>query len=499
VLSMTEAQYIKELYEVQGVSLREIAKRTRRDFRTVQKYAYREDWNPPVKLKMEPTDYPVLGKYIPVVNEWIEQDEKEPRKQRHTVSKIYSRLQKEHGYAGSYSSVRRYVALKREQMKKFREGFLPLEHPPGRAQVDFGKFKYYDALGIPQKGYALIVSFPNSNAGWMQVYQSENQECLLTGLKRIFYHIGGVPTRVLCDNMATAVAKILKGKERVVSDGFMRFMLHHRFAADFCNPASGNEKGNVENKVGYTRRNMLVPVPTITDWEGFNAKLLKLCDEDMNRHHYERDVLIGELWEDEKKHLLSLPEYEYEVFRYEAFSVDKQGFITIDTVRYSLSPEMNGKTVQAKIFFNKIEAYYDRQLIKTFVRSYEKGGEVCDWREYIPTLMKKPGAIEHTRFFRQMPKLWQEYLQMSDSRERKSALTVLSEIVSDGNDELCDEALALAYENGRADPDSVRQCYLLIAKPEDYPRPLELSTEPPPLNYQPDLSVYDGLMRGVAK
>jgi transposase len=114
--------------------------------------------------------------------------------------------------------------------------------------------------------------------------------------------------------MTTAVAQVLEGAERVITDGFYRFMLHHRFKADFCNPGKGNEKGNVENKVGYTRRNMLVPVPVITDFDAFNEELLRLCDEDHEREHYERGVLIRELWEKERKHLLTLPEYEYEVF-----------------------------------------------------------------------------------------------------------------------------------------------------------------------------------------
>jgi len=402
------------------------------------------------------------------------------------------------GCKGSYGSVKRYVAVKKTEMKNYRESFLPLARPPGHAQVDFGKFKYYDTLERDRKGYALIVSFPNSNAGWLQVFQSENQECLLTGLKRIFYHICGVPTRLRCDNMTTAVAQVLEGTERVIADGFYRFMLHHRFGADFCNPAKGNEKGNVENKVGYTRRNMLVPVPIITDFDTFNAELLRRCDEDHEREHYEHSALISELWEEEKQQLLALPEYEYEVFRYESLPVNKSGFVTVDTGKYGLSPELHGKTVQAKIYFDKIEVFYDHSLLKTFRRSYEKNSEDCDWKDYLPSLVKKPGATEHTRFFNQMPKLWQEYLKSVKGNERKSALLLLSEIVEEGNEELCDDALELAHEYGRLDSDNIRQCYLLISKPENYPQPLKLISDAPLLNYHPDLSIYDGLMAGGA-
>jgi len=494
---MAKIEYIKDLYENEGLSLREIARQTKKDFRTVQKYAYQNDWNPAVKLKMEPEDYPVLGEYIPTINEWLEGDEREPRKQRHTISRVHKRLQKEHGYKGSYSSVKRYYNRKKDELKKRKESFLPLAHPPGNAQADFGDFKYYDGYGREREGHALVVAFPHSNTGWIQVYQSENQECLLTGLKRIFYHIGGVPIRLRCDNMSTAVTEILEGAERVITDGFYRFMLHHRFKVDFCNPSKGNEKGSVENKVGYTRRNMLVPVPVITDFDTFNEELLRLCDEDHGREHYEQDEQLNELWENEKKHLLTLPEYEYEVFSYESLKVDNYGFIRIDTTKYGLPPEMLNKVVQAKIYFDKIDVYYERSLLKSFRRSYEKNGEDTDWKDYLPALVKKPGATEHTRFFNQMPKLWQEYLKSVKGKERKSALMLLSEIVADGNEALCDEALELAGEYGKLDSDNIRQCYLFIAKPENHPKPLELSTEPPLLNYQPDLSVYDNLTGGA--
>ncbi len=336
MLVMAQVEYIKHLYEEEGKSLREIAKTLHMNFRTVQKYAYRNDWSPPVTPNTNPVDYPVLGNYIPTINEWLEQDEREPRKQRHTITRIYNRFQKEQGYSGSYSSVKQYVNRKKDQMQKYKESYLPLAHPPGQAQTDFGEFKYYDSLGLGHEGHALIVSFPYANTGWMQVFPSENQECLLTGLKRIFYHIGGVPVRLRCDNMTTAVAQVQKGTERVITDGFYRFMLHHRFKSDFCNPGKGNEKGNVENKVGYTRRNMLVPVPVIEDFEAYNEELLRRCDEDHEREHYERGERIGELWEDEKSRLLTLPEYEYEVFRYESLRTDKCGFIKVETVKYGL-------------------------------------------------------------------------------------------------------------------------------------------------------------------
>jgi transposase len=493
---MAKQQYIKHLFENEEVSLREIARLTKVSQQTAQKYAYKEKWDDDHLPNCKPERYPVLCDYIAIIDEWLENDKREPRKQRHTVTRIFNRLKAEHGFQGSYSSVKKYVRKKKFMMKTVAEGYLPLAQPPAHAQVDFGDFKYYDSSGADYEGHALIVSFPYSNSGWMQVFPSENQECLLEGLKRIFYHIGGVPIRVRCDNMTTAVAQVLKGTERVLSDGFTRFMLQHRFGADFCNPNSGNEKGNVENKVGYTRRNMLVPVPVIDDFEAFNKELLARCDADHDREHYRHGDTLEDLWEQEKKRLLTLPEYEYEVFRYESVSVGNTGFVAVDKKQYGLSPELYGKVVQAKVYFDKIQFFYDHQLLTTYDRIYHKK-EVSDWKQYLPTLMQKPGAVEHTRFFNQMPKLWQEHLRNSKGNERKSALLLLSEMVRDGNEALCDDALELAGEYGRLDNDSIRQCYYLIAKPENRPVSMKLTSNPPLLDYTPDLTVYDVLTTGV--
>ena len=497
MLRMAQINHIKDLYENEDLSLREISRKTGHSFKTVQKYAYQSDWSEDNLPNTEPQGYPVLGDFIPVIDEWLEDDRKIPRKQRHTVWRIFCRLRDEHSFSGSYSSVKRYVRKRQFVMNSPNGGYLPLEHALGSGQVDFGEHIYYDGAGQQQNGYALTISFPNSNKGYTQTYPSQNQECLLEGMKRVFEHIGGVPPRLRFDNMSTAVVQVLKGTERVLTDGFIRFMLHYRFQAEFCNPASGNEKGNVENKVGYSRRNAFVPVPTIISFKDFNESLWEWCEKDAKRLHYKKKELIQKLWKDDEANLLSLPEYPFPVFRYASLTVSKNGFATIETNKYGLSPALSGETVQAKIFFDHVEFFHDHRPVGSYTRSYKKGDEVYDWTQYVSVLCKKPGATLHTRFFRQMPQQWQSLLEQASGKERKNALQLLSEIVSDGNVSLCDDALELAGENGRTDVDSLRQCYYMIAKKEYRPNPLKLSASPV-LNYNPNLSVYDGLMGGDA-
>lgn len=489
---MNEKCRIKQMYENEGKNLLEICKETGFNYRTVQKYAYEENWNEEEKSKVKSMSK--LEKYIPTINEWLERDRKMPRKQRHTTKRIHSRLCEEKGFTGSYSLVQKYVRGKKREIEK---QFLPLEHPAGEGQVDFGEFHYKDEKEEEQKGYFLAVSFPYSNKGYVQAFRGQNQECLLEGMKRIFEYVEGVPTKLRFDNMSTAVAQIKKDGERVLTDGFRRFMLHYRFEAQFCNPASGNEKGNVENKVGYIRRNVFVPMPTIKNFDEFNEKLLEWCEKDARRDHYLQKIPIEEMWQADKKELLKLPEYPFSVFRYETLVTDKTGFAKIDTNKYGLPPIFSGEKVQAKIFCERVEFFYDHKKIGEFQRQYGKNKEIFDWKHYIPLLCKKPRATNYVKFFKKMPQMWQNYLSSSEEQERKSALQLLKEIVNDGNEKLCDDTIILAKETGKTDAESLRQCYYLISKREFHPKPLDLSSLPvPSVKISPSLKVYDVLTGG---
>lgn len=122
MLKMAQQQYIKHLYEVEERSLNEIAEMTGFNFRTVQKYAYQDNWSVDDLPDVEPGSYPVLGDFIPVIDLWLGEDRKIPRKQRHTVWRIYNRLRDECGFTGSYSSVKRYVRKKKYCTRRSKNG-----------------------------------------------------------------------------------------------------------------------------------------------------------------------------------------------------------------------------------------------------------------------------------------------------------------------------------------------------------------------------------------
>ncbi|MHB9010476.1 MAG: transposase [Carboxydocellales bacterium] len=209
---MDQINYITAIREFEGLSLREITRRTGFHYKTVKKYVDMEDWN--LNLKEDIPRESQLDPLKPTIDSWLENDLKMPRKQRHTALRVYNRLKSEHPRELNVKqrTVTRYVAWKKKELyRSASDCAIHGTHPFGEAQVDFGEVYYYNKDDSLKKCYELVMSFPASNGAYVQLCPSQNQECLLEGMQKIFEHMGGVPTRILFDNMSAAVAKVLPG------------------------------------------------------------------------------------------------------------------------------------------------------------------------------------------------------------------------------------------------------------------------------------------------
>jgi len=342
VLGMERQKYLSNLRQFEGLSLCEIAERSGHDFRTVKKYADKEDWNEGYKARKERVS--LLEPLKAVIDEWIREDLKRSRKNRRTGTKIYNDLAKhaEHSklLAVGKQTVINYVSRRKKELcKKTYDTAMFGLHAMCEAQVDFGDILVMKDNGAEEEWHELVVSFPWSNAGFIQVCRFETKECLVEALQRVFAFIGGVPLRILFDNMSSAVVHIEEHGKRTLTEMFMRFTMHHRFKAEFCNPDSPQEKGNVENKVGYLRRNYLLPPPVIEDLDAFNKNLLAECMADLQREHYVKKELISDLFLREQEALIPLPREPFRVFTLEKAKTDKYSFIRYDNKPYSTSPE----------------------------------------------------------------------------------------------------------------------------------------------------------------
>lgn len=268
MLKMTRQNYLSNLSQYEDLSLCEISKRSGHHFNTVKKYVDKEEWSTEYKPRKERVSR--LEPLEEIIDSWILEDLKRGRKYRRTATKIYNDLMRNAEHSKKLDvgkqTVINYVSRRKKELCKKTYGTAMYGlHSMCQAQVDFSKVLIVGQSGAEEIWSELVVSFPWSNAGFVQVCRFESKECLCEALVRIFEFIGGVPVRILFDNMSSAVVHIEEHGQRKITEMFMRFTMHHRFKADFCNPESPHEKGNVENKVGYLRRNYLLPPPRIED------------------------------------------------------------------------------------------------------------------------------------------------------------------------------------------------------------------------------------------
>ncbi|WP_065504801.1 IS21 family transposase [Bifidobacterium breve] len=241
-----------------GVSWREIARRLGVSRDTVRKYATMEDCSPkPAAGKGRRS---LIDACSGTVDSWLSADRLMPRKQRHTARRVYARLVEEEGFEGSYSSVRRYVRRWREEHRSDGDGYLELDWGAGVMQVDFGE-AVATIGGNDARIHCLVATFPHSNMRYVAATPGENAECVCEGLAQILDHIGMVPRVLVLDNATGAGLRVAWNKVTVVRV-FAMFCDHYRLETRSCNPYSGNEKGSVENAVGFLRRNLMAPSPT---------------------------------------------------------------------------------------------------------------------------------------------------------------------------------------------------------------------------------------------
>ena len=261
--------------DAEGVPRAEIARRLGLSRNTVAKYADMEDLSPEPPAPAD-RPHPAIDPHAAWIDGVLEADLGAPRKQRHTAKRIYDRLVEERRYKGSYSAVQRHVREWRlARAAGAGDGYLELEWAPGTAQGDYGNFEAVVA-GERLRLKLLVVALPHSNARHAVAGMSQRAECMCAGLADIFGWIGRAPRELVLDN-ATEAGRRVRG-EVTESHLFSLLRAHYRMGSRYCNPNSGNEKGSVENAVGFLRRNLLVPVPRVGSLAELNAMLRDGCD-----------------------------------------------------------------------------------------------------------------------------------------------------------------------------------------------------------------------------
>jgi len=384
---------IRHMYEVEKKSKRAIAQQLGISRNTVKKYCAGE--NVPWERREYTRDNSVITSDIETfIKGCFEEDEEEGiEKQSHTARKIYNRLVNEKDFEGGESTVRRYVNMIKE---KAREGFIPLSFEPGEAaQIDWGEAVVY-MNGEKTKIQLLCVRLCFSRDVFVVSFYRQNSESFLEGLIKAFEYFGGVPKRVIFDNAKVAVKEGF-GKHAKSQEYYKALSAHYVFTPEYCNISKGNEKGLVENLVGWSRRNILVPIPRVSDMNELNGILKKSCMEYRTHNIKGQKMSVGESFQLESKALLALPKYSYDPAKRVLAKVNDFSTVRFHKNNYSVPAKLVGKEVTVRGYGNQVSIVYQNLIVAEYQRSY--GSDECFYRleHYIDLLERKPRAVLNAR------------------------------------------------------------------------------------------------------
>jgi transposase len=383
-----------------GMSRREIARKHGVGRLTVVK-AMESAW--PEERKKPPPRGSRLDAFRPAIDEMLRADLDAPRKQRHTVTRIWHRLMDEHGMAGvSYSVVRAYVAERKPQVRAEAgrgpaEVFVQQSHKPGdEAEVDFGEVMVMLA-GEQVKCYLFCLRLSYSGKAVHRVSLSGGQEAFFEGHEHAFRVLGGVPAgKVRYDNLKSAVAAVLGfSRSRVETDRWTAFRSHWGVDAFYCQPGIGgaHEKGGVEGQIGWFRRNHLVPVPDVPSVEALNAMIDQWDQGDEARRIGSRARTVGESLATERPLLRPLPAEPFETGLWLAPRVDRFSQVTVRTNRYSVPVRLIGRRVRVLLHASRLVIYDGHAVAARHERLPGKSQSRLDLDHYLEALVRKPGAL----------------------------------------------------------------------------------------------------------
>ena len=345
---------------------------------------------PPGYVRTRPPEKPKLGPLLPVIEAILEADRSAPPKQQHTAKRVFERLRDEHGYGGGYTVVKDQV---RRLRARGREVFVPLSHPPGHAQVDFGEAVAVIG-GVRQKVHYFCLDLPQSDACFVKAYPRETTEAFLDGHVAAFAFFGGVPQSILCDNLKLAVARICGDGKRERTRAFTGLVSHYLFQDRFGRPGKGNDKGKVEGLVKFTRSNFLTPVPIADSYEALNAMLGERCrlrQSDRAGRHAET---IGERLAADLVALRGLPGVALEPCETIGARVSSTALVRYRGNDYSVPTAHGFQAVVVKGFVDAVVILCDGSPIARHARSYGHGEFVYDPLHYLTLLETKPGALD---------------------------------------------------------------------------------------------------------
>ncbi len=393
----------------EGMPIREIERRTGLSRNTIRKYLRSDTVEPKFKVPLRPSK---LDPFAEKLTGWLRQEAGKSRKQRRTAKQMHADLVAL-GFDGAYGRVAAFVRAwkadrQREQQTSGRGTFVPLIFAPGEA-FQFDWSEDWAILGGRQtKLQVAHTKLSHSRAFIVRAYLLQTHEMLFDALTQAFRVLGGVPQRGIFDNMKTAVDRIGSGKARQVNTRFAALASHYLFEPEFCNPASGWEKGQVEKNVQDARRRLLQPIPSFPDLDALNVWLEDQCIVQWSQIlHGNLPGTVADVHAEEVASLMPLGR-TFDGFVEHTKRVSPTCLVTLERNRYSVPASFANRPVSLRVYPERIVIAAEGRILcehgRIIARSHQLPGRIVyDWRHYLAVIQRKPGALRNGAPFIEMP------------------------------------------------------------------------------------------------
>jgi transposase len=483
VIDVALLSVIRRWHYREGMPIREITRRTGLSRNTIRKYLATHIVEPRYPKRKSPSK---LDDYELTLTSWLHREAKQHRKQRKTAKHLHHDLM-ELGFTGSYDRVAAFARQWRvnQQLAKreaSKNTFIPLSFAPGEAfQFDWSE-DFVVINGASTKLQIAHFKLSYSRAFMIRAYPLQTHEMLFDAHYHCLSALGGIPERGIYDNMKTAVDRVLRGKERVVNKRFQAMVSHYLFDAEFCNPAAGWEKGQIEKAVQDGRHRLFVGAPAFKSLAALNDWLEERCKSLWQElsHQVQRQQTMAELWQEELPKLMTMP-VAFDGYVEQPKRVSSTCLLTFERNRYSVPSSFANRVISLRVYATRLVIIAENDVIATHERIFSRGHDnpgktIYDWRHYLAVLQRKPGAMRNGAPFLEMPEDFrrlQAKLLKRPGGDREMADILALVLLHD--EERVLKAVADALETGEPSKQHVLNC---LSRLSDMPKLQPL--QPPP-------------------
>jgi transposase len=426
---------IRREHFVKGKSIKEIARDLKISRNTVRKVLRSGETSFSYEREIQPR--PKLGQWKAEIDRMLARNADNTAREHLTLIRLFEEL-RSLGYEGGYDAVRRYAkSWVREHASQTADAYVPLSFAPGEAYQFDWSHEIVVMSGVTVTLKVAHIRLCHSRMMFARAYPRETQEMVFDAHDRAFAFFKGACARGVYDNMKTAVETIFVGKERLYNRRFLQMCAHHLVDPVACTPASGWEKGQVENQVRLVRERFFTPRLRVKTYDELNAWLVDKCVAYAKAHpHPERpDRTVWEVFEEERPKLI--PHHgRFDGFHALPASVSKTCLVRFDNNKYSVSASAIGRPVEVHAYAERIIIRQDGRIVAEHRRSFGRGETIYDPWHYVPVLARKPGALRNGAPFKDwvLPTALEKVrrkLADSDDGDRQM-VSILAAVLTDG-------------------------------------------------------------------